>query len=127
MKCFVDNNISPAIAAALNVLSEREGVAVVHLRDMFHRKVTDIEWLESLAKSDDEWFVLSGDVRVTSKPHERLAWKNSGLTVFFLKRGYMAIPFWHQAWKLIRWWPTILNAAKTLSHGSSYTVPLVSG
>ena len=124
MKCLVDANISPSIAEALNALSKRDQVPVVHLRDRFSPDATDQEWLRALAESPEDWFVLSGDFRITKKPHERKVWSDSGLTVFFLQKGFMGIPFWEQAWKIVKGWPIILRNAQTITPGNSYLVPV---
>ena len=86
MNFFVDNNISPAIANALSSLSQREGVKVVPLREKFLPSVEDRVWLESLGK-ERNWVILSGDISITRKPHEHLAWQQCGLTAFFLPEG----------------------------------------
>ena len=123
MNFIVDNNISPAIADALSSLSQREGVKVVRLRKKFPAKVEDRVWLESLG-NEGNWAILSGDVSITRKPHERLAWRQSGLTAFFLQRGWMKIRFWDQSWKLVKWWPTIMETAKSFETGHSFSVPV---
>ena len=123
MNFIVDNNISPAIAEALSSLSQREGVQVVPLRNKFPENVKDQVWLESLG-NEGNWVILSGDVSITRKPHERLAWQQSGLTAFFLQRGWMNIGFWDQSWKLVKWWPTIIETAKRFERGHSFSVPV---
>ena len=123
MNFFADNNISPAIADALSSLSQREGVEVVPLRKKFPASVDDRVWLESLGK-ERNWVILSGDFSITRKPHEHLAWQQCGLTGFFLQRGWMHIRFWDQSWKLVKWWPTIIETAKRFETGHSFSVPV---
>ena len=123
MNFFVDNNISPAIANALSSLSQREGVKVVPLREKFPPSVEDRVWLESLGK-ERNWVILSGDISITRKPHEHLAWQQCGLTAFFLQKGWMGIRFWDQSWKLVKWWPTIIETAKRFETGHLFSVPV---
>lgn len=123
MRFFADNNIAPSIADALNVLSQKEGVDVVALRQKFDRRTTDAVWLAKLSQEGD-WVVLSGDFSITRKPHERLAWQESGLTCFFLQAGWLHIPFWQQAWKLVKWWPDVIETARRFESGHSFLIPV---
>jgi hypothetical protein len=123
MRFFVDNNLAPAISHALHALSQREEIEVLHLRSKFPPNVTDVEWLETLRQERNR-VILSGDFTITKKSHERLAWQQCGLTVFFLQKGWTNIPFWDQSWKIVKWWPTIFTTAKRFETGHSFLVPI---
>lgn len=88
MRFFVDNNLAPAIARALDALGSYDGHHVHHLRDRFPPGIVDAAWLGQLGEEGD-WVILSGDYRITKRPHERRAWLDSGLTAFFLAKGWM--------------------------------------
>lgn len=123
MRFFADHHISPPITRALNELSTRQSVVVTPLRDRFPTDVKDEEWLRVLGEERD-WVILSGDYAITKKPHERKAWLESGLTIFFLQRGWTNIDFWTQAWKLVKWWPTIIETAQSIETGQAWGVPV---
>jgi hypothetical protein len=111
------------LARALSALSETENVEVVHLFDKFARNTADEVWLKELS-SDKTWVIFSGDYRITRTPQTRIAWQEAGLTTFFLQRGWNNLPFWEQAWKVVKWWPTILETARTIKVGTSFLVPV---
>lgn len=96
---------------------------VVPLRDRFPTGVSDVEWLTVLGAERD-WLVLSGDVAITKRPLERKVWLDSGLTVFFLQSGWTNLRFWDQAWKLVKWWPTILDTGQSIERGAAFLVPV---
>lgn len=123
MKFFFDNNISHFIVGALNCLSEKEGHVVVALRDKFKQNVDDKTWIKSL-KDEGDWIIISGDTRIKKNPHERAAWLESGLTTFFLSKGWMNISFWVQAQKLVKWWPEIIAQARRIETGNFFEVPI---
>lgn len=125
MKFFLDNNLSPYLAAALHALSEPHGHIVTHLQDKFSRDVSDVDWITGLG-AEGNWIIVSGDYRITRNAHERAAWQASGLTSFFLERGWMKIPLWDFAWKLVRWWPDIIAQAERIAPGASFSVPVSS-
>lgn len=72
MKIFIDANLSPRIAKALNALSEGDYPQVVHLWERFGRSAPDTEWLSALSREGDR-VVVSGDLRIKQNPHERAA------------------------------------------------------
>lgn len=127
MNFFIDNNISPKIARALHELSngapEEPSHTVAHLRDKFEANIPDVEWISRLAE-EGQWVVVAGDLRITTNAHEREAWMSSGMTAFFLKKGWMNVPYWEQARKLVTWWPRILDQARLMEAGVGYLVPL---
>lgn len=61
MKLFIDNNLSPMIAKSLHPFLSKNGGKAVHLRDMFDPHVTDIEFLQYLHETGEEWTIFSAD------------------------------------------------------------------
>jgi hypothetical protein len=47
------------------------------------------------------------------------AWKAAGHTVFFLKGGWITLPFWIQAWKFVKCFPEIMAVAEKATTGDS--------
>ena len=123
MKFFFDNNISHYIVSALHCLSEKDSIRVTSLRKEFEPSIDDITWITSL-KDDGNWVIISGDTRIKKNPHERAAWIESGLTTFFLARGWMNIPYWEQAHKLVKWWPKIMEQSERVESGNFFEVPV---
>ena len=123
MNFFVDANLAPKLAHALSALSDAEGITVTHLVDKFARNTPDEKWIVDLALEKD-WVIFSGDYRITKNPQTRIAWQQSGLTSFFLQKGWTNLKFWDQAWKLVKWWPTIIETARNIQVGTSFLVPI---
>jgi len=121
VRFFFDNCTAPALAKAIDVLIAREGDQAIHLQDRFARDIADVDWINTLAR-EGEWVVISGDERITRNPHERAAWLDSGLTAFFLSKGWQNLPFWDQAWKLVQRWPDISQQAKRIEAGAGFLV-----
>jgi hypothetical protein len=76
---------------------------------------------------EGDWIVISGDIRIWKNPHEKEAWRASGLTVFFLTSSWSKQRLWEKAWRLIRWWPRIIELATIVEAGAAYEVPLKYG
>jgi hypothetical protein len=83
--------------------------------------VKDAEWLSVLGKEVD-LFVVSGDPRITRGKVERVAWKESELTVFFFGDGFSSLTIYEQAAFLFRRWPDILVTARSSQKGVGYIV-----
>ena len=121
MRFFLDNNLAPRFARAIDALLDAPNRAV-HLTEKFDTAVMDVVWFGKLAKEGD-WVVISGDLRITRNPHERKAWQDSQLTAFFLKKGWLNQTFWLQAAQLVRWWPHIMEQARSVAPGAGFLVP----
>ena len=122
MRFFLDNCLSPRYAKSLDILSERDGHSVIHLKDRFERAATDPEWIRGL-KTENDWVIVSGDTRIIKTPELKAEWLSSGLTAFFLSTGWMNIGYWPQVSLLIRWWPSILEQARLVERGTGFEVP----
>jgi hypothetical protein len=125
LKFFLDNNLSPRFAQALYALEGEHSNEVVHLRSKFSADAKDVDWITSLAR-EGEWVIISGDMRISQREFEREAWLSSGLTAFFFAKGWTNIKFWDQAWRLIKWWPAIVDQASRIRPGAGFIVPLKS-
>lgn len=70
------------------------------------------------------WVIVSGDTRITRNPTEREAWLESGLVAFFLGKGWGNLTFWDQAWKLVQWWPWIIDQAAKVRAPAGFIIPV---
>ncbi|MCH8183916.1 MAG: hypothetical protein IID55_12090 [Proteobacteria bacterium] len=113
--------MSKQLSKALHLVCETENVEVVHLRDKFDGATPDTEWIGALG-SEGSWIIISGDTQIQKKPHERKAWKDSGLTLFVFTKGWTEANFWEQAWRLFRWWPDIMKHAERHPTNAGFSV-----
>lgn len=120
MRLFFDNNLSPRLARSLHVLVAPEH-QVVHLKDLFAANTPDDVWMHALAEQED-WVIISGDLRIRKNPHETRAWQEAGHTTFFLKKGWIDLPFWDQAWKFAKVFPELLATAERARKGSAFFI-----
>ena len=121
MKFFVDNNLSPKVARALDCLVGSSH-SVTHLKEKFAEDTPDVEWMMALAEEGD-WVVLSADTAISRNPHEVEAWKRSGLPIFFFKKAWLKQLFWEQASRLCHLFPQIMKLANRARPGDAYLVP----
>jgi len=92
-----------------------------HLQDKFAANTKDEEWIRALGREGD-WIVISGDYRIRKNAHEREAWHESGLTVFFLKKGWTNIPPLLQHSKLALVLDKIIDKASRARPGSGFSI-----
>jgi hypothetical protein len=124
VKFFFDNCLAPSFARALNIFGETQGYPqITHPRDKFKPHTKDPTWIRALGEEGD-WVIVSGDPRISRGRHEREAWLESGLTAFFMAKGWMNQRLWDQAWNLVRWWPVIVDQAERIRPGAGFLVPL---
>jgi hypothetical protein len=120
VKFFFDNNLAAKIARGLNgfVAPDHQ---VVHLKEMFAANTDDAVWMTQLAAQED-WIIITADVRIGKNPHEVEAWKQAGHTIFFLKPGWTDMAFWAQAQSFTKCFPDIIETASRARRGSSFIV-----
>jgi hypothetical protein len=94
---------------------------IVHLKDLFAADTLDEAWMATLAREPD-WVIISGDLHIRKNPHEIQAWRAAGHTTFFLKAGWINLPFWIQARKFVKCFPEILATAARAERGAFFSV-----
>jgi PIN like domain len=88
---------------------------------MFQPTTPDEDWFGKLSEGRD-WIIISGDTKISRSVHEKQAWQQSKLTVFFLTKGWMNIPPFEQLSKLSHCFPEIVALCEKSQPGSSYNV-----
>jgi hypothetical protein len=126
LKFFFDNNLSPYIARALNVLNEPMGHSVVALKDKFPQNAGDVEWIEGLA-NEGGWVVLTSDYDIVRRGVIKVAWKKAGLIGFVLRPAWQDFGPIEQTSRLLARWPRILEQAKLAAPGSTYELGIRPG
>lgn len=121
MKFFFDNNLAPRLAAAMQALMGDKHEAV-HLKEKFLPNTPDVDWLARLG-SEGGWVIICGDPKILRKPHEQKALQEAKLLAYFLKPGWINLEFWLQAYKLVQWWPVIMETSERVAPPAFFSVP----
>jgi hypothetical protein len=122
VKVVIDENLSPALARALNALFGGEH-EIVHIRDKFGPSVKDIDWIGSLS-AEGRWIVISGDTGIAKRKAEQAAFRNSRLIGFFLTRALNRTKVTKQMQRLLALWDDIEVIANRVASGSMYELPI---
>ena len=122
MKFFLDNCLAIRHARALNEMLKPEH-SFIHLQDKFSADTKDETWIHQLGQ-EGGWLVISGDYRIGKNAHERAAWHQSGLTVFFLKKGWTNLPPLQQHSKLSLILDDIIDCATAAKSGAGFMIAL---
>ena len=123
MKLLLDHNLSPRLAKALDALFVEH--QILALRDKFSADVTDIEWIAGLDR-EGGWAVLTKDIRIRQRPHERAALDRSRIVYFFLGGAWRKFTVEETAVRLIRLIPKM--AAQTeLADRGRFELPINAG
>lgn len=122
VRFFLDNNLAPKLARALNNLLNPDHSAH-HLKERFEPNTKDEVWSSKLGQELD-WVILSGDTAISRNPHEFQAWKEAGHRIFFLKPGWTNLSLWESASKLFHRFPEILKLAQKADLGDVFLVPV---
>lgn len=124
MKLLLDHNLSPKLARVLAVLYAPEH-EIVALRDKFSPEVSDVEWITALDR-EGGWAVLTQDLRIRTRPHERAAMDRGRIVFFFLAGAWRRFTVEETAARLIRLVPKM--AAQTeLAERGRFELPINAG
>lgn len=88
------------------------------------RHSADIEWIDHLRKSPEDWIFVSGDARVLKNPAERAALRSAGLHGFILAAAYQRTPLNQTAAALVWRWPELLKVTQLLAAPSMHEIPI---
>jgi len=110
LKLFLDNNLPPSLAKALDALIAPTHQAI-HLRDKFPPHTPDIEWIAVL-KRESDWAILSQD-QFRESAAERKALAESGLVVYWLSgKQWNKLPSLEKNLAVLEWTREILEHAE---------------
>lgn len=126
MRFFLDNNLPRELAGRLNGY-DRESIRVEHLTDTFAPHTPDVEWVRSLAESQEPPFVVTRDRKMNKRIEEVRAIADGGLSVFFLMDPWPKYDIHNLTWRLFKAWPTIVNHALDAWGDDRPTVFVVEG
>jgi hypothetical protein len=124
LKLLLDNALSPRIAHCLHALFEGDH-CIVALRDKFAANATDVEWITALDQ-EGGWAVITRDLHIRTRPHERAALDKANIVFFFLAGAWRKSAVEDTAARLIRWIPKIA-AQTTLAASGRFELPINAG
>jgi len=119
---MVDENLSPALAKALNALFVDEH-EVIHIRERFGPSVSDPEWIEHMS-AEGRWIVISGDRRIAKVKAEQAVFRSSRLIGFFLAPALNAARVTIQMQRLLALWGDIEAIPNSVAGGAMYELPI---
>jgi PIN like domain len=121
LKLLLDNNLAPRIARSLNALYDGEH-KIVALRDLFLENTADVVWINKL--SDDRgWAVVTQDLHIRTRPHERAALDKANIVFFFLASGWKTFKTEETAVRIIRSMPKMI-AQVALTESGRFELPV---
>jgi PIN like domain len=112
MRFFFDRNMSIRIARMVHAYESDHTVRHHDEDARFHPRTTDEEWITALGKDEPPWVVLSGDGRILTNKVMRARVQQAGLIFFYMASPWMKMKIHEYAWKFMRIWPVIVDAAQ---------------
>lgn len=109
MKVFFDNCTSPIMARTLAGYLSGLSVEVRHARDLGLHAKSDVEWIEHLASTGDDWLVVTGDGRIRKNKPEREAYHRAGLKGVVLAPAYQKSPMGRSCGMIVARWDDLID------------------
>jgi hypothetical protein len=122
VKVVLDENLSPALARALQELFRGDHI-VEHIRVKFGPGVTDAEWISAL-NLEGRWIVVSGDRRITKNKAEYRVFSSSKLIGFFLAPAVKKARVTKQMQVILAHWDRMEVLAQTIAGGAMFELPM---
>jgi hypothetical protein len=115
LKLLLDHNLPPRLARCLQALFDKEH-EIVALGGKFPVDVADLDWIKALDQ-EGGWAVLTKDLRIRTRPHERAALDRSRIVYFFLAGSWRKYKVEETAARLIRLVPLMAAQTKLVERG----------
>jgi PIN like domain len=115
LKLLLDHNLPPRLARCLQALFDKEH-EIVALGEKFPVDVADLDWIKALDR-EGGWAVLTRDLRIRTRPHERAALDRSRIVYFFLGGSWRKYKVEETAARLIRLVPLMSAQTKLVERG----------
>jgi hypothetical protein len=109
----VDEDISRRVASVLDSAYADKGYEFIYIADLTGVGAEDEFWAEKFRKFGGE-IVLSADRAITKKAHKVLAFKENGLTCFFIESLWSNRPGYYKLCHALYWWHWIRSEAAEL-------------
>ncbi|MER8661323.1 hypothetical protein NKH34_09300 [Mesorhizobium sp. M1148] len=130
MKVAFDENMPAAMVRVFTLFHKErslkhlvQGVEIKSAKDYTpkpddpdYQRKSDVPWIRRYAAKGGR-IIVSGDVKMPTVPHERLALVEAGMVVVFFAPKWDNWQFCRKAALLLHWWPTILGHVRTASPG----------
>lgn len=112
MNILFDNCTSPVMASTLHGFIRSDGHHALHIRDLPLSHPTDIEWINYLAGTKQEWLVITGDQRIRKNRAEAQAFRNASLRGVILASSYQRTPMHRCCSVIVYQWPNLFDTVK---------------
>lgn len=123
MKFLFDQCFPHHFVAVLRILYPEDSEALQHLeKDLKFGGVEDLVWIPKLDKTF-QWIIFTRDSRLRKRKLEKQAWKNAGHVVVFFEGPWAHANTHEQAWRVLRWWPTLKEVANRANPGEGFQAP----
>lgn len=111
MNFFFDRCMPIRVARMVNAYESDHTIRHHDEDARFRPTTTDEEWITALGADDPPWVALSGDGRILTNKVMRVRLQQTGRRFFYMASPWMSMKIHEYAWKFIRIWPQIVDAA----------------
>lgn len=123
MKFVLDECVPARFAVVLRILFPSHAYTIEHLvEDLGYAATPDPTWIAELP-DNEQCVIVTRDTAMHRAVLERAAWKRAGHVVIFLAGQWGPALFYEQAWRIVRWWPAIVETVFKSDRGVAYKVP----
>lgn len=109
MKVLFDNCTSPIMAATLDGFIRVDRHEAIHIRQLPLTDPKDVEWIDYLSRTGDQWLVVTGDQRIRKNKPEAIAFRRANLRAVVLAPAYQKTPMHRCCAVLIDQWPRLYD------------------
>jgi hypothetical protein len=124
LRLLIDHNLSPRIARALDAIYS-DLHEIVALREKFNCAIDDVSFIHAL-DAEGGWTVLTRDLRIRSRPHERAALDRSRVLFFFIDGAWKKYSVAETAARLIMLLPKMAQQSDLADQGR-FALPINPG
>jgi hypothetical protein len=123
IKVALDANVPPRVVDMLAAGYTDQGFEFYWEPQFAAADAPDEFWAEAFRRFGGR-IVISGDKDIARKPHQMMAFIESGMTSFFCQSRWSSMSFGFKAAHLAYWWPKIAEHIERDGRPSCWWIPL---
>lgn len=127
LKIYIDENIAPQLARAMNIIQEhlnfeeKKAIEVLSLKEVYYEAIKDEDWIPKIGQENG--IIITQDRKIQSSRHQRELYIQNGVGVIFLKSQKGGMTFWQMFKHLVTWWDDIKQIVRRNSPPFAFRQP----
>lgn len=107
MTFFTDENLIPKVGRVIRTYEDQN--QIILFTEKFSKGTPDVKWIQAVGLWQPKPTIVGGDGRILRNKAECRVLRETGCNYVYLSPGWTNTPIHDYAWKLLKYWPRIVD------------------